>query len=156
MMSKKTAAYLAGFIDGEGTLTITTGTVKGSTFYRPHLVISSTNREIIEWFKNSFGGWTRGGLNINNENWNELFRWTLHRENLLVPFLEKVKPYLKIKKRHAEILLQFVKLFDKKDYSYERRQNGTIVKKIISPEILSKRKELFEEIKKLNLRGKNH
>ena len=157
IMSKTTAAYMAGIVDGEGTITIIKCWNKKNqkSYFGVYLNISNTNKNLINWLKKSFGGYIYK-IKVPNPkpNWNDIYRWQIYRQSNLIKILEKIKPYLKIKKRHAEIVLEFIKLFDSKFFLYERYKNGQIKKRIVDNEIEKKRDILYQELKKLNFRGK--
>ena len=112
-MSKKTAAYLAGLIDGEGCLEIQKRKKKeciGEIAYVPRVRICMTNKEIIEWLRNSFGGY----IFERAANGNQRKSWTwalLYRK--VKPFIDAIYPYLRVKKKQAEILKKFLKTYEK-------------------------------------------
>jgi len=146
MMSKLTASYLAGYIDGEGYLGIIPNCHKSS--YTAKLKIASVDKEIIDWLKDSYGGsiWKRKFHN----NSKDAYNWTLEGKNLL-PFLEKVRPYLKLKKKQADLLIQKEKI--KRDiHKYNKGARNGIV---YSKEIKEKIDYFYKEIRKLNHRGKS-
>lgn len=155
-MSKSTAAYLAGFIDGEGTITITRSWSKKSKcdFYRVYLTVANTNKEIIDWLYKSYGGWIRTNYQ-EHERWKTIYRWHIYRQNDLESFLKSILPYLRLKKRQAEIVLIFMKLFDKSYSTFTRNAKGQIQNHSINKDIVQKRKELYSEIKQLNVRGRD-
>ncbi len=84
-MSKMTASYLAGYIDGEGYLGIIPNCNKSS--YTSKLKIASVDEKIISWLKDSYGGnvWKRKF----HDNSKDAYTWTLEGK-LLLPFLEKL------------------------------------------------------------------
>jgi len=105
-MNKLTAAYLAGLIDGEGCLDF--GTNKKRGYYQPRIRITLVEKDVILWLQNSFGG----GFAVrefDNENWKTAYTWTLNG-NRVKPFLLKVRPYLRIKRKQCDILLKKVEL----------------------------------------------
>lgn len=156
-ISKTTAAYIAGFIDGEGYLGIISDArrknYRRTDSYNCTLKIANTNEDIIRWFHQSYGG-TLNKRHLGG-NAKDAFCWTLAGPKL-IPFLQKVKPYLRIKKEQAEIICRFRKTYAKDSYNYVRRQTnngGTFVSKTTRPSIIAKREELYQQIKGLNKRG---
>lgn len=157
LMSKLTAAYLAGFIDGEGYLGLIRYKKKNGRredFYEAALKVASTDRKIIEWLKNSFGGSISeremGG------NSKKAFCWEV-RGKMVVPIIDKIFPYLKIKKPQAELLKRYRKTIEKPSYSFVSRvanNGGRFISKTLKPEIVEYRLSLYSQIKTLNQRGK--
>ena len=111
-MSKMTAAYLAGFVDGEGYISLKRDShdYRGEKviYFTAVLKIANTNQEIIEWCKSSFGGWIYLKTPKNGENWKDAYCWQLTGPNL-EPLLIKLLPYLRIKKEQARLVLKKIK-----------------------------------------------
>ena len=150
-MSKLTAAYVAGLIDGEGCLDLARQKridMHGKIYYRPRLRICLTEKEIIEWLQKSFGGniTTRKGQNNNKDT----YSWSILGKKRLLPFLRKVYPYLKIKRRQAEILVKCFKTQDSENYT--RNPFGYFPK--LNEGVVEKREELYWKIRQFNQRGK--
>jgi hypothetical protein len=110
-LNKLTASYLAGLIDGEGCLDIPLST---NGYYKSRLRIALINKELIYWLKDSFGGsiYERKGIGKNRDS----YCWTLENKKVLKPFLQKVYPYLKIKKEEAIVMLKFFKTFSENSF----------------------------------------
>lgn len=135
-------AYLAGFVDGEGTIAIYN---LDEAHYRKEinihyvLQIVNTNREAIDWVNKKFGGSIRA--------WKIEKPW--HKQRFACMFgrrraayiIEKILPYLIIKKKQAEIFLECGKTI----YFH-----GEVLKK----DAIDKRMKLVAEMKELNKRGK--
>jgi len=156
LMSKLTASYLAGLIDGEGCMEIQKRKKPEcflGYYYVARVRITSTDKEIIEWLKESFGGWIseRKGVDRNRDSW----EWCLSYGKAK-KFIEKVCPYLKIKKKQAEILREFYRTFGKNSYRIveNRLGRGTGYHKELKKEILEKREKLYQQIKALNKKGR--
>ena len=145
-MEEKEKAYLAGFIDGEGTITanfrLTSRSKKEAVHYR--LMLHNTNLEILKYFQGLWGG----RLSLYGTP-----RSPKHKQVYCLywggkdsdPILNQLLPYLKVKKRQAEIALELSKL------SLPR---GHIRRLGVQPEQHEIRKGLVEEMAKLNHRGK--
>jgi hypothetical protein len=52
MITNTELAYAAGYIDGDGCFNIS----KYLRKYRAYIIISSTNKNVLDWFKENFGG----------------------------------------------------------------------------------------------------
>ena len=144
-MRKLTSAYLAGIIDGDGYISILKtkrGTKKSfhssrDYIYVPVVKVAMVDKEFIQWLHTSFGGnfETRPAFNNNRES----YCWTL-RKALVEDFLHDIYPYLRIKKRQAELVFKFKNL-------------NLGAGKTIDDANWAKRDDLYEQIRSLNKRG---
>lgn len=141
-MSKLTAAYVAGYIDGEGYLgimkTMRHETAKNPT-YMPVIKIASTDEWIIDWFKDSFGGW-KDKRTFPNQNHKDAYTWTIAGKKI-EPVLRKVHPYLRLKKPQADIIFKRLKMY-KPGYKFNDKEVEFM-------------ESLCIQIRELNKRGKN-
>ncbi len=96
-----TLAYLAGYFDADGCVTVQLRRVASVTV---SCRITSVNREMIDWFQSSFGGWVACQRQP-RQNRREAFSWGLDHVSC-IPFLEAVIPYLRLKRAEAEIALE--------------------------------------------------
>jgi len=159
--SKIQSAYIAGFVDGEGYISLKRNVRGDQTFYVPIVKIASTDEIIIQWFKDSFGGWYYKRVPKNGENHKDSYYWTLTGKPLK-PFLLTMLPYLKLKKKQCELVLKKIKIqetiFDKLPH-----KNISQINKRREPKRLSnlayrdeQRKEIesiYDELRRLNKRG---
>lgn len=104
-------AYLAGFLDGEGSISICRSKPNNHWRYRTYrytleVTVTNTNKKIIELLANLFeGSWMRI-RHHNNPVWKDAYciRWaSVKAKNLL----EMLLPYLIIKKKQAELAVEF-------------------------------------------------
>ena len=140
-MSKFTAAYLAGLIDGEGCLDFGVNKSNPRTYYQPRVRIALVDKWLIDWLKKSFGGCTETRY-YKNPKYNTSYCWTLSGNNLK-PLLGKVQPYLKLKKPQCSVLLKKIKIQEK------NRGN-----KLMNNDVCGEIEFLHSELKRLNKRGK--
>lgn len=125
--------YIAGLMDGEGSFSIVGCNING--FY-PRVVLYNTHFETVKWVRDYFD---IGSIQTIHPHKNHLgkkivYRWYLTHRNVIF-VVSKLIPYLKIKKKQAELILQF--------------PLGTRGKKV-SDEKYLKRKELQSKIVELN------
>jgi len=101
---------MAGMVDGEGYLGLLRHNRKDRKqyMYRPVLAITSTDKEVIEWMKNSFGGYIGVRKDTRNTGRKTTYDWKICDTGMRW-FLLKIKPYLRIKKERAELLNQIIK-----------------------------------------------
>jgi hypothetical protein len=143
IMSKSTASYLAGYLDGEGYFGIIPRFHKSS--YAAKIKVASTNKETIDWLKNSFGG-SVNKRTFPNKNNKDAYCWTLEGKNIL-PFLLRIYPYLKIKREQCKLLIDFKKI------DYQKYNCGARKGVVFPQEIKDKIYFLYSEIRRLNQRG---
>jgi len=140
-------AYIAGFIDGEGTISISkTGYVStsGENNYTTLLRVGNTNKEVLETIRN----WTGlGYVKIFSTKWSTerknnkpLWKWQM-AANQMRELLPVILPYLLIKKRVAKLALEL--LGDKP------RVRG----RHVSQELREKYRIIVKEAQELNQRG---
>ena len=134
-------AYLAGLIDGDGTISLT----KHGNRVHPSLqvYISNTSKELMDWLEYTFPN--MGSVyTVNRANREHIKRLYVFR--FRCPTTEKVlreiSPYLVRKKKQSQLALAF---FANKDWRQGQR-------KPLSPII----KQIWERISLLNQRGVYH
>ncbi len=143
---KEELAYLAGLIDGEGTISI-------GYCYRNHksgrkryhkaiMSISNTDYRLIEWIKNLFGGYV-GVKKYEGKTYKTIYRWSIDGTNI-DNILKSVSPYLIIKREQAFLVLELRKTLILGNNQYGSR---------ITDELTEKRENFREKILKLNKRG---
>jgi intein-encoded DNA endonuclease-like protein len=96
--------YIAGFFDGEGSITISKGISKHIQ-YSLMVEIANTNRNILEWIQNKVGGKIWGKPNENSEI-NTVYKLRFGY-NYASEFLIKVLPYIKIKRQRALLGIEY-------------------------------------------------
>lgn len=143
-INKEESAYLAGIIDGEGTISIIFHKQKGYPSYGVVLRVYNTNKELLEWIKEKNGyGNIRRQISIKNwtkSSWRQVYSWQIYPKNIRV-LLPQILPYLIIKRKQAELTIEFLNLTK---FPSSR----------ISKEAQIRRKEICIEMMKLNKRGK--
>ena len=106
-------AYLAGLIDGEGSFYL--AAQHNGRFLRPSLAISMCDNEGLLWVHKTFPQFlfglqrkklTNGGKHV--------FRCVITKYDDLLNLLPKLLPFLKVKKEHAKILLDYINIYSQK------------------------------------------
>ena len=131
-------AYLAGFIDADGTISIRKNYKSGKT-YSPQVSISNCDKSVLEWFKHLIGSGTICTKKAKKETYREGYdlRWSYNTALLIC---ERCLPYLKIKQDRANILINDWKLCTPRNGKY-------------TEEMWKRKLNLVKKIRKLNLRG---
>ena len=162
-MSKLTASYLAGFIDGEGYLGLHPA-IRGKNeriSYSAELKVASTDKDIIRWMQKSYGG-NLYERKPNNPKHKESLTWTLQGKNLK-PFLQKIQPYLRLKKKQCELLLRKIKLQESVMINIphpnisrinKQRDNKRIKNLAYRDEQRKEIENIYLQLRRLNKRGK--
>lgn len=147
MSDKAQWGYVAGIIDGEGTITICRSeytTNRKAENGRParqyhttgfslKISVKNTDLKLMKWLKSRFGGEWYADKGKQPINWKSSYAWYYGAESKQ-DFLLAILPYLIIKKEQALIALEFLRIGN-----------------IQNPE---KRQGLYEKIVALNQRGK--
>jgi len=160
LMSKTTAAYVAGLIDGEGSISITrvkkSECTRGITHScRIRITMSWKAKDLIYWLKNSFGGYISFRDRGQEKNSQDAYEWCISREKQVLPFILKVSPYLKLKKPQAELLRAFLKTFTPfNESSYIQNVKGKCRYTELKEEVFQLREKMFLQMKELNKKGR--
>ena len=116
----ETYAYLAGIIDGEGSIGIDRQIKQGRTVFRGRMQCNMTDPRPISMLKDVLGGTVTmqapHGLGK---------KWFYHWSSMVVTLdvhLPRLLPYLTVKREQAELLLKFRKL--KKQSLHRRKTEG--------------------------------
>ena len=111
-------AYLAGIIDGEGSISFvkSTGSWKGTAV---RVSVKNTDLKLIRWLKDNFGGYIqedRYGLK-EHPNWKIRYKWGTDATLEVLELLKRVFPYLVIKK---DLALKAIAFCEKKLEHFQR------------------------------------
>lgn len=94
-------AWAAGFLDGEGSLSLRVSNRRpGQRRYRPLVEATQLDRAPLELFCELFGGSIRSTGNA--------WRWTLANTGTIRAALTEMRPFLTVKAAEADVLLEFV------------------------------------------------
>jgi len=150
--SPEVCAYLAGILDGEGCIHV--GCFRKITSYRksPHfqtyINVSNTSEVLIDWLHNTFGGakrkYTPRQTPLNSRK--PVYLWCVWSEQL-EHICELVLPYVVIKKREVELMLEMRATF--KGLRWRKKACGILP---VREEILARREEILQELKSLHQR----
>ena len=101
-------AYLAGIIDGEGSIGIY-ARAKGSSNYFLKLMIANTSEPLIKWIRTRFGGatvFTRYDNPAHRPTWNI----TIYQQHV-ADVLRACRPYMVAKADQADLAIDFAENF---------------------------------------------
>lgn len=131
-------AWAAGFVDGEGCITLSECTKKktGCRWFSAIVDVCQVNRKPLDKLQSIIGGRIR----VLKDEYGTAYQWRAYGDNTLVA-LKRVLPYLVGKRRQAELVIEFQKT---KRKSWER----------LAPEVHVRREAIFHELRALNARRK--
>lgn len=144
-------AYMAGIVDGEGCFYIglipkKSGDGYATAHYRGLLKIDNTDHVLIDWLNQAFSGSNSAATRFTSSRKfeREVFSWIATGDRLL-DLCEQILPYLTIKRKQCEIMIQF-----RKTYTAKLGSNK------LSIESITARQQCLEDIRKLNSRFHLH
>ncbi|TYS14663.1 hypothetical protein FZC78_17810 [Rossellomorea vietnamensis] len=96
------AAYFAGIIDGEGSITLTR--MHESEHRRPCISIASTDIELFLYLKQLSGGTINNKKNYNPERHKNSYTLIIKTKKEVFYILHKIHPYLRVNKKKSRAL----------------------------------------------------
>jgi len=118
-MKEVAAAYLAGLIDGEGTVTLR----KETRFRFPIVAVATTSRELAEWCVSNTNVGTISTKRLYSPHHKKSYHWVV-RHHAAIRVLESVFPYLveAEKKRRAGLIIEAYPNLTKRNGKYTKRE----------------------------------
>ena len=104
-MQPITLEYIAGFVDGEGTFSITKGTVNS---YCPRFGVYNTNLKVIKDIQKCLNiGLKISKVKHRNDKWKTLYRLDSVTIDQCKQAAMLLEPHLRQKKEHAQLIIKF-------------------------------------------------
>lgn len=140
--TKEQIIYMASMIDGEGSICIEIQSQserhnRKVDYYSLRLVIINTNKDLMDWLQKYFDGNVSPRKKVPGRKL--CYRWNIFSHNS-ASILKECLPYMIIKKRHAEIFIEFESTMSRSHWK-------------VSEDLLEKRRQLYLKLKKLNKVG---
>lgn len=115
-MERKAWPYLAGLIDSDGSLGLTTHVARGQKFVGVYIVVTNSDKRLMKWLVQNFGGTYYSRKNSSGfSTGNDIYTWAVlgrsHQESVLTGLF----PFLILKKRQAELILEMLRLPNHRD-----------------------------------------
>lgn len=118
-MDKSTLAYIAGFLDGEGCISLSSNGTNRSV----RVTFVQCDIRPLEKIQSLLGG--AGQLTVFNSRRASKKKWKTHRYKVSGPgavyLLEELLPYLIVKKEQAEIVIKYQKTLNQKTHRLPQR-----------------------------------
>ena len=146
-------AYLAGLIDGEGSFVIQKTNVEKiakssrskTPKYLAYFCIGMVDKEPLDLIRDTIGMGKVYEERVPDRR--SIWRIRFAGRLTLIPFVEQLLPYLRVKKERAELILDFCKNWEtpgKKEHGYRA---------CVSDQELQRREEAYLKMRKLNAVG---
>lgn len=142
-LTERECAYLAGLIDGEGSIYVMkhSGRDGRSTFY-PAISVMMTHEGVLQWVGRKLS-LAVAEVPRTPEGWRDQHSVRLHGKRA-VELCRRLLPYLIVKRGQAELLLSF---------PFEVRKGRPRTGRFLSEEIVAERAQLRDRVNALNVRG---
>jgi hypothetical protein len=96
------AAYIAGIIDGEGTITLSR--IHEKEHRRPCITIASTDKELLSYVHTLTGGTINNKKNYNPDRHKDSYTLSIKKKELVLSTLKQTLPYLRVDKKRNRAL----------------------------------------------------
>ena len=149
MDKKNLYAYMAGFVDADGSICITS--VSKHKRYTAKIAVANCNYKVMEFFSNEFGGKIRTRVHKaeGREKWRDCYEWSLTADKAIL-VISKLYDFLVIKKKQADLAIYL------QEFRKETRAKGIHAR--WHSEEYEKRLKTMQDLKnqclELNKRGK--
>lgn len=130
-MNQEDAAYIAGFLDGEGSISLGRNHYfdpKRTTVYSVLVRIGNTNKDVLDWicavsgFGKVYTQKNSGTFKSNQKFW----MFTITKKDAVGKFLSEIYPYLKVKRLQAEIALKYVETIREDRFRGQKTPEPTV------------------------------
>lgn len=91
------SAYIAGIIDGEGSISLTR--MHGGENRRPCISIASTDLELLVYIQALTGGKINNKKNYNPDKHKDSYTLNIKKKEAVLSLLKNIKPYLRVDKK---------------------------------------------------------
>ena len=119
-------AFLAGLIDGDGSISISVIKRKdwNGCSFQPYIAIGVTSRKLCKWVQKHFGGNLYGYDQVDGHQ--KMYHWKLYGKQALTDLVSQILPFLLIKRESALVVLEYMALgqeFNQDRETQDRREN---------------------------------
>jgi hypothetical protein len=146
MTEETDKAYIAGIIDGEGSITVYS--YSDIAYIKPLVNVTNTNKELLLWLKDNYRGSIYKQAS-KGSTYKTCYRWQLWGCHRILPMLRDVYPFLRLKKEQAYLLLNHPRFLKIEAMGNDHKNKNLSLTK----EDKEENKKLLENIRKLNKQG---
>ena len=144
-------AYLAGIIDGEGSIYIGNFSCNPKTkvpYYQTNIQVTNTDKPLIDWLSDTFGGLVskRTAKQHASNSRKTAYMWTVSGDRV-THLSQLILPYLIVKTRQCEIMIKMRATFTPNHC--KKGQQGI---QPHSVELMTLRQSLMDEMRSLHIR----
>lgn len=145
-MKKEDLSYIAGFIDGEGCISSIFTKYKGTKYARIIIRVGNTDRSVLDFIRNFFQPYVGGvakvcecNIKTSGRKKRARKRYFLYTQTDKKAYLiiKKLYPYLKIKKKQAELCINFFEDLKRfKGYEKEKINMALKIRKAVKTRVV--------------------
>ncbi|MDN3019744.1 LAGLIDADG family homing endonuclease [Paenibacillus sp. BSR1-1] len=95
-------AYIAGIIDGEGSISLTK--MHENEHRRPYISIASTDKELLVYIQSLVGGQLNTKKNYNPNRHKDSFTLNIKKKESVILTLKQISPFLRVNKKRNRAL----------------------------------------------------
>jgi hypothetical protein len=155
-MKKVNLAYIAGIIDGEGSIHITKlppNKIYKNVRYILHFYVGNTNLNMLKELKLYLGGSLTLDSRKDKPNNKPFWHWNLGPK-ASYSAIKQLLLYLRIKKERAKLAIEFYELCKNQKRKIIRKKDGTASGTLsLTNKEIEEREDFYQKIKILNVRG---
>ena len=148
-MNKVQLSYIAGIVDGEGSINICRVQQKDCLYYSLKVAVEMSNKTVPEYLLKTTGtGSLRSRKRYNSQTgkqYKTAYEWMVSSKKA-VDFLKLIKPYLVQKTEEVNVAIEYQKTVTN-NVNVNKKGRFT---KIITRQLLEKRTELYKKLKELH------
>jgi len=139
-------AYAAGFVDGEGCIAVVRAFAerKQRFIYGVQIVVANHEREVLDWMRATWGGWVVA-VSARSGRARPCWNWRCPTGLSAKPFLNGIRPWLRIKQRQCDNALVMIDLL--------QRGRRTLGRAPLPQKWLDEQEKLYWIQRELNHRG---
>lgn len=158
MLTEVEKAWMAGFVDGEGSLTISRQDRKNrpSPTYKVSITVTNTKRNSLDLFIKEYNGHTYQIHDYRKDkrkvNWADAYTWYCSVSSS-ERFLIEMLPYLRLKGQQAKLILKFIKTKD--GFNRVKRIGQAHGSAPLSKKEIEHREKLRQQVHLLNSKGQD-
>ena len=102
-MSEAETAWLAGWLEGEGSFIVTSGRSRNKRYKRVRINACSTDLDTLEYVQALVGGVVNGPYIRTGGGGKPVYAWSLSTYKSALPVMQQVEPYMISAKRKNQI-----------------------------------------------------